>query len=129
MLAFYRSALRGFVIVLVLCLPCVVRTQQIPAEVSGTVTDGHGAPLAHLRVVLGVVDSAGAPAAAETDGAGVFHLPAEPGRTYQLRVEAPGFAPFAEAVTGGSQVGVIALSVARVDENVTVEGFRSGHQH
>lgn len=122
MLAFYRSALRGFIVVLVLCLPCFVRAQQIPAEVSGTVTDGHGAPLAHLRVVLEPGDSAAAPAAGETDGTGVFHLPAEPGRTYQLHVEAPGFAPFAESVTGGSQVGIIALSVARVDENVTVEG-------
>ncbi len=120
--AFCRSCFSFLPVFFLLLLPGALWAQSIPIEVSGTVTDGHGAPVAHLRVVLEPAEGPGAPAAAETDNAGVFHLPAEPGRRYSLRVEAPGFAPFAEAVTGGSPAGVIALAVARVEENVTVQG-------
>jgi hypothetical protein len=69
---------------------CVLRAQEVTAEITGSVTDSSGAPIAGATVVAKDV-ARGVPYSAQTNGDGVYHLTRIPVGSYELKVEANGF--------------------------------------
>jgi hypothetical protein len=112
-------------VLLLLLSATSLRAQSPLADITATVTDPHGAALPHAQVSLQPTEGPGTTQSTETDAHGVFHLSAQPGCLYSLHIQAPGFAPFetsVTSVTAGSTLEPIALILARVDENITVQG-------
>ena len=96
--------------------------------VSGRVVDPQGAAVGGAAVVLAPASGASRSARSRPDGS--FNFDNVAAGTYTVRVEAGGFAPFAESVTvgaGGATVNA-ALQVAGVIEGVTVQGALLGRR-
>lgn len=101
-----------------LLLVCAAR---LGAEASGTVRDPSGAAVEGARVTL-VTPQGGAMGETRTDSGGEFRLPPTAAGSYQLRVEAAGFAPAARAVrlpARGPLRIVLAVAPARGEVSVT----------
>ncbi len=103
---------------------CMPSFATVFATVHGVVHDPQHHPVAGAQVVLKAAGSAFS-LHSVTDGTGTFDLPEAPLGSYQLQVEAPGFAiftvPFAVA-SGTNPVLHIALSIAGSTQSVRVNG-------
>src|SRR5947207_2991865 len=76
---------------MVLSLVKPVRAQEVTASITGTVADPTDAPVPGATVTAKDVDR-GVTYPAETDAAGVYYIPHLPVGTYDVTVEAKGFA-------------------------------------
>jgi iron complex outermembrane recepter protein len=95
-------------------------------SVSGRVVDAQGGAVAGVDV--GLVPASGGPRSTRTRADGSFTFDGVPAGTYTVRIEAAGFAPFAESVTVAASGATVnpTLKVAGVVEGVTVQGALLG---
>jgi iron complex outermembrane receptor protein len=95
-------------------------------SVSGRVVDTQGGAVAGVDVVLAPASGPSRSLRSRADGG--FSFDAVSAGTYTVRVEAAGFAPFAESVTvgAGAATVTIGLQLAGVVEGVTVQGALLG---
>jgi hypothetical protein len=124
-----RSHLHTVLVAACLVLPQVAAGQGLTGALIGSVKDGQGGILA------GAIVRVTSPALIEreltttTNEKGRLRFPALPPGSYDLRVEAPGFAAYHEAEirigAGGTLERTVVLEVAGVAESITVEGAGS----
>lgn len=91
-------------------------------SIGGRVLDTTGGPIANARVTVRLAARGAAPETTQTDASGEFRLPVAPG-TYEIQIEADGFAPSAQRLdvaTGDTLKLEIVLRVAGVMETVNV---------
>jgi hypothetical protein len=84
----------------------------LSGTLSGTVTDPSGAVLRNTTLVLQPQAADGAPRTVATDAAGRFSIALPPG-TYDVSIDAPGFAPYTKTIT-------LAASPLRLDPRLAV---------
>ena len=120
----FRRCLVCIVACLALLVPAGAFAQG--ASVSGRVVDPQGASVGGADVVLAPASGATRSARSRPDGAFSFESVAS--GAYTVRVEAGGFAPFAQSVTVGAGPATVnvSLQVAGVVEGVTVQGALLG---
>ena len=117
----FRSAALLAVSILLFLFPLVVKAQQAPVPIRGTVQDPTGGLVIGARVRLqkpGVASVATATTGAE----GRFAIPAVPFGTYTLTVEATGFEVLNRQLTVSAALQNLSLTlrVASVQQTVTV---------
>ena len=91
-----RDLIALLVIAVCMLLPCfMVRAQGTgaPADLSGTVTDAHGAAVPHAKVTA-ANQGTGLERWVNVDAKGEFLIPLLPPGIYAITVEAAGYAPF-----------------------------------
>jgi len=111
----------------VLCIVLLSATAWAQeGAVSGRVVDPQGAAVGGADVVLAPSTGSSRTSRSRPDGAFTFENVAA--GTYTIRVEAGGFAPFAQSVTvgAGPSTVTVSLQVAGVVEGVTVQGALLG---
>ena len=113
---------------LLVCLASLVPAGAFAqgGSVAGRVVDPQGAAVGGAAVVLAPASGATRSTRSRPDGAFTFENVAS--GAYTVRVEAGGFAPFAQSVTVGAGLATVnvSLQVAGVVEGVTVQGALLG---
>jgi hypothetical protein len=111
-----------------LALPAFPQASSINGQILGTVTDDSGAAIASAKITATNTNT-GLIQTAETEGSGLFRFTILPLGQYDLRVEAPGFAPVKQTgITlnaGATVTQDIRLSVKGVSTEVVVSANSS----
>ncbi len=109
------------VILLTLSVPLMAQVQT--GTIVGTVTDPSGAVIQKATVTV-TNKNTGASRVIQTEESGVFSAPSLPPGTYEVRVEASGFAASvrsAEVLTGATTTLNVAMQVGAAKETVEVQ--------
>jgi hypothetical protein len=120
--------LRLALLLATLALPAFPQASSINGQILGTVTDDSGAAIASAKITATNTNT-GLIQTAETEGSGLFRFTILPLGSYDLRVEAPGFAPVKQTgITlnaGATVTQDIRLSVKGVSTEVVVSANSS----
>jgi iron complex outermembrane recepter protein len=105
-------------------LACAVALAQ-SSSIGGRVVDPQGASVANAEVTV-LVDGSQRSRTTRSAADGSFAIDNLPGGSYTLLVRAPGFAEFTQSATASATPLTVALQVAGLTDNVTVQGALLG---